>query len=100
MEGTQANHPEDKNPGELTPPLICNEVMLLLPSAPPLPPAIVRKAGPKEGHESRRVIPAPSLAVALQRMGPAPHLSNTVELVLTAKAQVSHLEGMRAKELT
>lgn len=40
-------------------------------------------------HKSGRDSPAPSLAVALGRMGPGLHLCITVELVMMVKTQVS-----------
>ena len=49
---------------------------------------------------SRRASPAPSLAGALWRESSAPDLSNTVELTLMVKAQVSQPQGVRVGEMS
>lgn len=44
--------------------------------------------------------PCPSLASALRKVGPAPHLGNTVELVLVGGVLVSQPENLSVVELT
>lgn len=68
----------------------------MMPSSfPSLSSAIVVRGGLEDGRGS----PAPSLAVALGRVGSATHLGNTLELALMARALVSQppgCESMRA----
>lgn len=63
--------------------------MEIMPSSSPLLTTGSSQESWPWSHMSRRASPAPSLAGALWRESSAPDLSNTVELTLMVKAQVS-----------
>lgn len=93
--GCGCSNPEGKNQEEQALPLVCREVQGCRVDALPASPCHlssqmrVRNVGWLLRHESGRPRPAPSLTRALQRMDPAPCTSNSVELLLMAKAWVS-----------
>lgn len=59
---------------------------------------IAGRAGTR-GHETRRASLAPSLAAALGRSSPAPHLGNIVELALMVMVWVSRARGHESRSL-